>query len=67
MLQQKSRPQKNTYITGDLKILPLSKLMAAEVIGVDLRKPLNKTTKACIYQAFLKLSLIHISEPTRPY
>ncbi len=58
MLQQKSRPQKNTYITGDLKILPLSKLMAAEVIGVDLRKPLNKTTKACIYQAFLKYQLL---------
>ena len=36
MLQQKSRPQKNTYNTGGLKILPLSKLMAAEVIGVDL-------------------------------
>ena len=36
MLQQKSRPQKNTFITEDLKILPLSKLMAAEVIGVDL-------------------------------
>ena len=52
MLQQKSRSKKNTFITGDLKILPLSKLMAAEVIGVDLRKPLNKITKACIYRGF---------------
>ena len=58
MLQQKSRSKKNTFITGDLKILPLSKLMAAEVIGVDLRKPLNKMTKACIYRAFLKYQLL---------
>ena len=32
--------------------------MGAEVIGVDLRKPLNKTTKACIYEAFLKYQLL---------
>ena len=58
MLRQKSSPPKNTFRTGDLQILPLSKLMAAEVIGFDLRKPLNKTAKACIYQAFLKYQLL---------
>lgn len=58
MLQQKSSSKKNTFITGELKILPRSKLMAAEVIGVDLRKPLNKMTKACIYRAFLKYQLL---------
>ena len=42
MSQQKSKSKDNTFITENLKILPLSKLMAAEVIGVDLRKLLNQ-------------------------
>ena len=58
MSQQKSKSKDNTFITEDLKILPLSKLMAAEVIGVDLRKPLNETNKARIHKAFLKYQLL---------
>ena len=58
MSQQKSKSKDNTFITEDLKILPLSKLMATEVIGVDLRKLLNETNKARIHTAFLKYQLL---------
>ena len=45
----------------------LSPTIGGEILGVDLSKTLEEETKALIYEALLVLSLIHISEPTRPY
>ena len=39
-------------------ILPLSELMGAEVIGLDLREPLTNALKTEIYNAFLKYQLL---------
>ena len=51
-----------TKDTGSLNpkttIQPLSELMGAEVIGLDLRKPLTSALKTKIYDAFLKYQLL---------
>ena len=50
-----------------ITINPLSGAMGAEIGGVDLSQRLDNQTFDEIHQALLELSLIHISEPTRPY
>ena len=46
-----------------VEIEKLSDTAGAEILGLDLSKPLSSVDR----DAILSLSLIHISEPTRPY
>ena len=39
-------------------VKPLSPLMAAEVIGLDLRRPLDEATRDAVYAAFLKYQVL---------
>ena len=41
-----------------VQILPLSDLMAAEVIGIDLARPFDEMTKEAVHQAFLTYQLL---------
>ena len=41
-----------------LVINPLSELMAAEVVGLDLRQPLDLGTRDAVYQAFLDYQVL---------
>lgn len=43
---------------SEITIQPLSELMGAEVIGLDLRSPLSNALKTEIYDAFLKYQLL---------
>ena len=47
-----------TAIVPEFEINPLSNLMAAEIIGLDLRHPLGATTSDAIYQAFLDYQVL---------
>jgi taurine dioxygenase len=40
------------------QVLPLSKLMAAEVIGLDLSRPFDPATREAVHQAFLRYQLL---------
>lgn len=42
----------------DFRILPLSDLMGAEVIGLDLSQPLDELTRERIHDAFLKYQIL---------
>ena len=47
-----------TAIVPEFVVNPLSNLMAAEIIGLDLRQPLGATTSDAIYQAFLDYQVL---------
>ena len=58
-MRQRREVSKNiTRPTPDMKILPLSKLMGAEVIGLDLTIPLTAELRNDIYSAFLDYQLL---------
>ena len=42
----------------DIQVLPLSDLMGAEIIGLDLSQPLNDRTRDQVHDAFLKYQVI---------
>ena len=46
------------FAQGRLTLQPLSDLMGAEVIGLDLRQPLDPDIKAAVHKAFLDYQLL---------
>jgi taurine dioxygenase len=47
-----------------VRILPLSDLMAAEVIGLDMSRPLDPVTREAVHQAFLDYQLLVFRDQT---
>ena len=45
-------------IPAPFEVRPLSKLMAAEVVGLDLRIPLDRSTLDAVYAAFVKYQVL---------
>ena len=43
---------------SDFKIRPLSDVLGAEVVGLDISKPLNQGTRRAVYDAFLAYKLL---------
>ena len=51
------RKSRNPEPSG-FQVLPLSDLMGAEVIGLDLSQPLDEATREAVHQAFLTYQLL---------
>lgn len=58
MKTETSNSDARTQPSAGIQILPLSDVMAAEVIGVDLSEPLDPATQAAIHEAFLRHQLL---------
>ncbi len=49
----RTKSQRQTYTDLGFEVNPLSDLMAAEVIGLDLSQPFDETTREAVYDAFV--------------
>lgn len=58
MKTETSNSNAHAHASAGLQILPLSDVMAAEVIGIDLSEPLDPATQAAIHEAFLRHQLL---------
>lgn len=58
MKTETSNSDAQSQSSASIQILPLSDVMAAEVIGVDLSEPLDPATQAAIHEAFLRYQLL---------
>lgn len=58
MKTETSNSDAHAQPSAGIQILPLSDVMAAEVIGVDLSEPLDPATQAAIHEAFLRHQLL---------
>lgn len=53
-----------TYNNTGIKIIPLSRAVGAEILGVELSQPLNDDTFASIYQAWLDYGVLLFRDQT---
>lgn len=50
--------QSQTYADLGFQVNPLSELMAAEVIGLDLSQPFDEATRDAVYDAFVTYQVL---------